>query len=304
MSESVATVGTPGGLPRLGRRVDAALEGLLDEELRGVPEVAAAAVRYAVLGPGKRIRPLLLLGARRAAGAELSSGAERLACSVELVHAYSLVHDDLPCMDDDVLRRGRPTLHVRFGVPVAVGAGAALMPLAVRAVLTGAGDLGLDGSAADRLVAILARASGGSGMVGGQLRDLQAEGRPVDRDELEDIHRGKTAALIAASVRMGAVSAGAPPPMEERLARFGRHLGLAFQAVDDILDVTADAEQLGKKGGRDRDLGKATYPSVLGLERATAAARSFANRARSELEGIGRTELLEDVVSFVVERER
>ena len=304
MPEPKAALGTPGSLSELGRRIDAALERLLDEELRGVPGRGAAAVRHAVLGPGKRIRPLLLLGGRRAAGGDLSTGAERLACSVELVHAYSLVHDDLPCMDDDVLRRGRPTLHVRFGVPVAVGAGAALMPLAVRAVLASTEELGLDGATARRLVEILARASGGSGMVGGQLRDLQAEGRPVDRGELEAIHRGKTAALIAAAVRMGAVSAGAASPLEERLDRFGRHLGLAFQAVDDILDETADVEQLGKKGGRDRDLGKATYPSVLGLERATAAARSFAEAARSELEGIGRTELLEDVVSFVVERER
>ncbi len=291
-------------LAPVSRRVDRALEQLLAEELEGVGADAAAAVRHAVLSPGKRIRPLLLLGARAAAGGEDGPGADRLACSVELVHAYSLVHDDLPCMDDDVLRRGRPTVHVRFAVPTAVAAGAALMPLAVRAVLGGAASLGLDPVARRRLVATLTRASGAGGMVGGQLRDLAAEGHRVDRAGLEAIHAGKTAALLEAAARMGALSARAPHELEERLGRFGHTLGLAFQAVDDILDVTGDAEQLGKTGGRDRALGKATYPSVLGLERARRVARALAEEARSELAGLEGAGLLADVATYAVERER
>lgn len=296
-------VGAGSRLAPVSRRVDRALERLLDEALEGVEADAAAAIRHAVLTPGKRVRPLLLLGARRAAGGAPGAAADRLACSVELVHAYSLVHDDLPCMDDDVLRRGRPTVHVRYSVPTAVAAGAALMPLAVEAVLDGARALELAPTARRRLAAILTRASGGEGMVGGQLRDLAAEGHEVDRSALEAIHAGKTAALMEAAVRMGAVSADAPPALEERLGRFGRRLGLAFQAVDDILDVTGDAEQLGKTGGRDRALGKATYPSVLGLDRARGVARELAADARAELDGLERSELLEDVVTFVVERE-
>lgn len=291
-------------LAAVGARVDRELVRVLDRELDGLPGRIGEAVRHAVLGPGKRVRPLLTLGARRAAGGEEAGGAVRIACSVELVHAYSLVHDDLPCMDDDVLRRGRATVHVGFGVPMAVGVGAALMPMAVRAVLDGARALGLPAAAASRLVTILARASGAGGMVGGQLRDLAAEGKAVGREELEAIHRGKTAALMEAAVRMGAVSAGAPEGLEERLGRFGRRLGMAFQAVDDILDETGDAAQLGKAGGRDRDLEKATYPSVFGLGGARRVARQLAARARRELEGLGRTELLDDVAAFVTQRER
>jgi len=321
----------PGSTPaELAGRVERALPRVLARELAEVPEAVAAPVRYAVLGPGKRLRPVLLLAAWRAVGGEAALGpsaaidvgtrepgdaaaeggtvsgdpAADLACSVELVHAYSLVHDDLPCMDDDVLRRGRPTVHVRFGAPAALLAGAALMPMAARAVWRSARDLALEERRARRLLAMLADAAGAAGMVGGQLMDLRAEGRPTDREELERIHRGKTAALMAAAVGMGAVAGRAPEPVVQRLARFGRALGLAFQAVDDILDVTGEEAEIGKTSGRDVALGKATYPSVLGLEEAERVSRCLAAEARAELEELRGTEELELLVSMVVDRRR
>lgn len=287
----------------LRRRVDRALEAFLGNELEGVGEGTAEAVRHAVLSPGKRVRPSLVLAAHEAAGGA-GEGIGELACSVELVHAYSLVHDDLPCMDDDVLRRGRPTLHVRVGPAAAAFVGAALMPLAARAVWRSSRRLGLEPGTGRRLLRILCEAAGARGMVGGQLRDLRAEDREVGRDELEEIHRGKTAALIAAAVRMGAVAARADRDLVERLGRFGGRLGLAFQAVDDILDVTGDTGELGKSGGRDRALGKATYPSVLGLEEAERVSRELAAAAREELAGLDRSEGLEALTDFVVERRR
>lgn len=286
-------------------RVEAALARVLERELAGLPERAAAVLRYAVLGPGKRLRPLLLLAACRAAGGDPDpEPMADLACSVELVHAYSLVHDDLPCMDDDVLRRGRPTVHVRYGTAAAVVAGAALMPVAARTVWRSADALGLGEVRARRLLASLCEAAGARGMVGGQLADLRAEGRAVAREELEAIHRRKTAALIAASVRMGGMAARAPEATVERLTRFGRTLGLAFQAVDDILDVTGRDAELGKPSGRDAALGKATYPSVLGLEEAERVSRALASRAREELRGLGETGALEALVDQVVQRRR
>jgi len=297
-------------LAALGARVAAALAVVLDRELRGTSDAVAGPVRYAVLGPGKRLRPLLLLAAWRAAGGEAGAAptegdpAAALACSVELVHAYSLVHDDLPCMDDDVLRRGRPPVHVRFGTPAAVLAGAGLMPMAARTVWRAAGALGLEPVRARRLLSILADAAGAGGMVGGQLLDLRAEGRATTREELERIHRGKTAALMAASVRMGAVAARAPEEVVERLGRFGVALGLAFQAVDDILDVTGEEAEIGKTSGRDVALGKATYPSVLGLEASEQVSRELAGLARRELAGLEDTRELELLAELVVERRR
>lgn len=283
--------------------VELALAAVVEEELSGLPPASTDPVRHAVLSPGKRMRPLLVMAAHDAAGGHAPEAAT-LACAVELVHAYSLVHDDLPCMDDDVLRRGRPSLHVRFGVPTAVYAGSALMPLAVRVVDRGSDELGLGRERRAELLRTLTVAAGAGGMVGGQLRDLRAEGRPVTREELEEIHRGKTAALMAASTRLGAVSAGAGDEIVERLTRFGRTLGLAFQAVDDILDVTGSVRQLGKTSGRDADLRKATYPSVLGLEASRKVSRELAAAARIELDGLADVEALEAIVAWVVDRER
>ncbi len=283
--------------------VDGALEALLTEELRGLPETIATPIRHAVLAPGKRIRPLLLLAAYRTAGGT-HPAASRLACSVELVHAYSLVHDDLPCMDDDVLRRGRPTLHVEFGVAAAILAGAALMPLAVRAIHTAGARMDLSDDRSRRLTATLASASGGGGMVGGQLLDLQAEGREVSQAELRRIHDGKTARLMSAAVVMGGIAAQAPSVLERRFSRFGRTLGLAFQVADDILDMTGTADEMGKRRGRDVELAKATTPSVLGMEEARELGRRLEAQSRAELEGVEGAETLRELARTVVERTR
>jgi farnesyl diphosphate synthase len=248
-ADASGTAVRPATIRRYRERIEASLAETLGELLGAASPAVADPIRYAVLGPGKRIRPLLLMAACRATGGDPELVAD-LACSVEFVHAYSLVHDDLPCMDDDVLRRGRPTLHVRYGPAAAVLAGAALMPLAVRAIHRGAERMALGVGPTAELVERLAVAAGGAGMVGGQLLDLRAEGRTVTPEELVTIHRGKTARLIAASVAMGAVAAGAAPDRVGQLERFGVELGLAFQATDDILDMRGTTDQLGKESGR------------------------------------------------------
>jgi len=280
---------------------DQALESFLREEVGRLEPHVSDAVRYAVQSPGKRIRPLLLMASYRALGGENQAIAD-LALSVELVHAYSLVHDDLPCMDDDVLRRGRPTVHVKFGVPRAVLTGASLMPLAVRAIVRSGPLLGLEPSAIDRLVKTLTAASGASGMVGGQLLDLRAEGRRVTKEELEAIHSGKTGRLIAACAVMGGIAAGASSTTLDALHRFGTDLGLAFQAVDDILDLRGTAGELGKESGRDRALGKATYPALFGVEETEKISRAFAEAAMAELDHFDRPEGLRAIASYVIER--
>ena len=282
-------------------RIEAALLEFLDTELAGVPEQLTDLLRYAVLSPGKRIRPLLLMAAYRAAGGT-SNRIVDLACCVELVHAYSLVHDDLPCMDDDVLRRGRPTVHVRYGIGPAVIVGAVLMPLAVQSILRSAGPLGLDDSTTRRLVTSLSAASGATGMVGGQLLDLRAEGRLVGPGELESIHTGKTARLISASVAMGGVAAGAADEKVAHLERFGLRLGLAFQAIDDILDLQGDTQSLGKESGRDTVLRKATYPGLFGMEEAETMSRRLASAAASELAELEESAELRDLAGYIINR--
>ena len=281
--------------------VDRALGKLLDRCLETTAPAVAEPVRYAVMGPGKRIRPLLFMAAVRSCGGDAKRAATA-ACSVELVHAYSLVHDDLPCMDDDVLRRGRATVHVQFGVPAAVLAGAALMPLAIRALHEGSREMGLDAERTAELVTRLAVAAGGAGMVGGQLLDLRAEGRAVTADELVTIHRGKTARLISAAVAMGAVAAGAEKEIVGRLETFGVELGLAFQAIDDILDMRGTTDELGKVSGRDADLRKATYPAVFGLEGAERESRTLVQAAESRLSGFEEADDLRAIASWILSR--
>jgi len=283
------------------QQVDTALPDLLDVLLADVAEGTAAPIRYAVLGQGKRIRPLLLMAAFKATGGRAQDAA-RIACSVELVHAYSLVHDDLPCMDDDVLRRGRPTLHVKFGATAAVLAGAAMMPLAVRTIGLAGQKLGLSQDRTARLVVRLTAASGGQGMVGGQLLDLRAEGRPVMPDELEMIHTGKTAKLIAAAVAMGGISAKAKGVDVDRLERFGLRLGLAFQAIDDILDMRGTTDELGKESGRDAVLRKATYPGVYGLAKAERLSRELVRSAEAELDGLPEPDDLRMIADWILAR--
>ncbi len=292
---------TPATILSRRSRIEEALRAFLDRELEGIPPEVAEPIEYAVMSPGKRIRPLLMMAAYESAGGDGPRVAD-LACSVELVHAYSLVHDDLPCMDDDVLRRGRPTVHVRYGVGPAVMAGAALMPMAVQAIVDAAPSLGLEDRAVRSMVAMLTSASGATGMVGGQLLDLEAEGRPVERDELECIHTGKTARLISASVALGGMAAGADRRDVERLERFGLRLGLAFQAIDDILDLRGDTEELGKESGRDSVLRKATYPGLFGIDEAEVISRDLARAASAELAELGRADGLRELARYIIDR--
>lgn len=289
-------------------RVNAVLAAVAPALAEGAPEGLRAPMAYALATPGKRLRPILCAVAWRVVRpGDAPDAVYRLACALEIVHTYSLVHDDLPCMDDDALRRGRPTVHVAFGERAALLAGAALVPAAVRVLDAAARELGLDAPARGRLVAELCAAGGARGMVGGQWLDLQGEapGARVDADGLERIHRLKTGALLAASLRIGARAAGADEGRVEALTAYGRELGLAFQIVDDVLDVTRTDAELGKTAGKDAGAGKATYPSLFGLEGAAGMARERTARAVAALRDaeIASPEL-EALAAFVLERGR
>lgn len=253
--------------------VGAALSRLASDGLVLDAGAVAESVRYALGGEGKRLRAVLLLAAYRAAGG--TADASGLAAAVEVVHAYSLVHDDLPCMDDDDIRRGRPTVHKVHGVAAATAAGLVMVPLAARLATDAATALGLPRDAVADIVRTLMRASGAGGMVGGQLLDLEGEGRSLTMPELERVHRLKTGALIAASVRIGALAARANDRVLAALDRYGAAIGLAFQIADDVLDVTATSDELGKTAGRDLALQKSTYPALLGIDEARARAESL-----------------------------
>jgi farnesyl diphosphate synthase len=246
-----------------------------------------AAMRHAVLGGGKRVRPLLV----HAAGAVTEAAEAALAragCAVELIHAYSLVHDDMPCMDDDVLRRGKPTVHVAYGEALALLVGDALQALAFRA-LAETGAHGVPAVAVVRMTAELADAAGSLGMAGGQAIDLAAVGARLDRAALEDMHRRKTGAMLRASVRLG-VWAGAPLDGADQAAveRYCDAVGLAFQVIDDVLDVEADSATLGKTAGKDAASDKPTYVSLLGLDGARRLAAELREQAHAALDGFGR----------------
>ncbi|HEX7019329.1 MAG TPA: farnesyl diphosphate synthase [Gemmatimonadaceae bacterium] len=282
--------------------IDQALEQICVHGAESLVGAVREAVRYALLGGGKRIRGLLMLAAYRTAGGR--SNAAALAAAIEVVHAYSLVHDDLPCMDDDDMRRGRPTAHRVYGIPVATAAGLAMVPLASRAAFDAALDLGLDEQAAARVVATLMRASGAGGMIGGQLLDLEGEARPLTLEELERIHRAKTGALISASVVLGGVVARADPRIIAALQRFGDAIGLAFQIADDVLDVTGSTAMLGKQAGRDLDLRKSTYPALLGIETASRRAEDLIADGLTALREVGLLTMeLDALARFVIERQ-
>ena len=244
------------------------------------------AMRYAVLDGGKRLRPLLVLAAAEAVHGH-AGAALRAACAVELIHAYSLVHDDMPCMDNDVLRRGKPTVHVQFGEAQALLAGDALQALAFE-LLTPEADVVPAAMQAD-LCRALARAAGGAGMASGQAIDLASVGKPLAEDALRHMHMLKTGALLQGSVRMGAACAQAPlsAAAQDGLARYGAAVGLAFQVVDDILDVTADSAVLGKTAGKDAAADKPTYVSVLGLDASRALAERLGDDAHRALDDSG-----------------
>jgi farnesyl diphosphate synthase len=266
------------------------------------PAQLGQAMRYAVLGGGKRLRPLLVLAACEALNGDRHA-ALRAACSVELIHAYSLVHDDMPCMDDDVLRRGKPTLHVQYGEAQAMLAGDAMQALAFDVLTPDASEV--DPVLQARLCGLLARAAGHAGMAGGQAIDLASVGLNLDEFALHDMHRRKTGILLQASVLMGAACGRPGAEAWEALERYGAALGLAFQVVDDILDVTQESVVLGKTAGKDQDANKPTYVSVLGLDRARQYANELRVQAHAALSssGLPDTDLLGLLADKVVERD-
>ena len=278
-------------LDRVGARVNAALDKLLPAESTEPPTIHKA-MRYSIFAGGKRIRPVLTIAGCEAVGGS-TVAALPLACAVECIHTYSLIHDDLPCMDDDDLRRGRPTNHKIFGEGIAVLAGDALLTHAFAL-------------AANRpeYVKELACAAGSRRLIAGQVQDLENESRPVSLDEVKTTHLNKTAALITASVRLGAMAGRASPAQLKRLTRYGQDLGLAFQVIDDILDATSTKEIMGKSVRADEKNQKSTFPKLLGVEKSRAFAGELIADAHAQLRGFGKKgEPLRAIADFFLNRQ-
>jgi geranylgeranyl pyrophosphate synthase len=288
LTTSAGELGLGAYLASARERVDAVLETWAARAERIWPGPVGAAVRYSVLSPGKRLRPTLVLAACEAVGGGAPATAE-IAAAVEVVHAYSLVHDDLPCMDDDALRRGRPTTHRAFDVPTATRAGLQMVALAAWVLARGMDALGLSPARRRDLALELFRAAGAGGMIGGQWLDLEIEGKAVPISALEEVHRRKTGALIAASCVIGGLAAGdaVPPAYVEALRAYGQAIGLAFQIADDVLDATATSAQLGKTAGKDAARAKATFVTVLGVGPARAEAERLTAQAIARLRDAG-----------------
>ncbi len=278
--------------------VDAELDRLVPAETTP-PATIQRAMRYSLFAGGKRIRPILCMEAARAVSGGVE-GALAAACSLEMVHTYSLIHDDLPAMDNDDYRRGKLTNHKVFGEAIAVLAGDGLLTLAFQTLA----ELDAPDERKTRLIAELATASGVvGGMIAGQVFDLEGEGRPPEAALLETIHRAKTGALLRASLRMGAIYAGADEEQYAALSRYGEHTGLAFQIVDDMLDVEAPSEQLGKTAGKDAAQQKITFPAVYGLEVSRRMAREECDQARASLLTFGdRAARLHELAELIVQR--
>ena len=289
-------------------QVERALEQWVTAEapvgaVHAAPAALVDAMRYSVLDGGKRLRPLLVLAAHEAVGGDSGAAAAlRAACAVELIHAYSLVHDDMPCMDNDVLRRGKPTVHVRFGEASALLAGDALQALAFE--LLTPDDASVECTTQARLCSLLARAAGSAGMAGGQAIDLASVGHKLTEHELREMHQLKTGALLQGSVLMGAYCGQPNPVALAALRDYGAAIGLAFQVVDDILDVTADSITLGKTAGKDADNDKPTYVSLMGLARSQAYAQELLAQAQQALRqsGLHNTLALAALADMVVNR--
>ena len=263
------------------------------------------AMRYSLAGDGKRLRPALCVACYRALGEDDNPAVQQLAAALEIIHTYSLVHDDLPCMDNDDVRRGRETTHRVFGNEVAIMAGAALIPLAFRIAARALDALGKPAGVRSRVHAQLATSAGAAGMVGGQLLDLQGDAHITDAVQLERIHSAKTGALIEAACVVGALAGDADDRQLAAVTAYARHLGLAFQIADDVLDETGSTAQLGKTAGKDRDVAKATYPALLGLAGARERAIGEADAARQALARGGITDpLLLGLAVFAIERSR
>ncbi|MFK7735321.1 MAG: polyprenyl synthetase family protein [Pirellulaceae bacterium] len=266
----------------------------------GCPQRLADAIRYSLLTPGKRLRPLLALLSCEAVGGKWQS-ALPVACAVEMIHVYSLIHDDLPAMDDDELRRGKPTCHIQFDEATAILAGDSLQMLAIEVICRDMGDL------ASHCCQLLSTASGRCHLVGGQADDLTAEGRfgsesPLGLEFLREIHRRKTAALIIASLKLGGVAGHASETQLEALGKYGECIGLAFQIVDDCLDVESTPEQMGKNTRKDEGLGKLTYPGLLGLDASWELANQLIEEANECLAVLEEKQSLAEIAQFVVSR--
>lgn len=269
-------------LKRAAQTVDVALDSLIPKPSTK-PTSIHKAMRYSLFAGGKRLRPALALAAAEACGGTFEA-ALHAACAVECIHTYSLIHDDLPCMDDDDLRRGRPTCHIVFGEGLAVLAGDSLLTLAFE-ILAQAQTTSRYGIA--DFVRELSVASGSRWLIAGQVLDLESEGKPVSKSALKFIHQAKTAALLTCALRLGAMSANVTPAKLKALTDFGQALGLAFQVIDDILDVTQSTEKLGKTAGKDAKAFKATYPALFGLKKSRALAAELTKEALSALKPLG-----------------
>lgn len=283
-------------LARHSETVESALRDLLPSGPESVSVVDEAA-RYSLFAGGKRLRPGLLLATAEALGCE-PGNALPAACAIEMVHTYSLIHDDLPAMDNDDLRRGKPTCHVQYGEATAILAGDLLSNTAFEIIA----DHTNDQSLVSPLVLELTRAAGSSGMIGGQVLDLLSEKLDPEISQVRRIHAMKTGALLTASVRLGAIAARASDEDMERVTRFGQAIGLAFQIVDDILDVESDAATLGKTVGKDREQSKMTFPACIGLEASRAEATALANEASEVIEALDRKGDLQRLASYIVTR--
>jgi geranylgeranyl diphosphate synthase type II len=282
-----------GYLKKAADDTDAAMNRFLPAENER-PVMIHAAMRYCVFAGGKRLRPVLCIAAAEACGGNRED-AMAAACALELMHTYSLVHDDLPCMDDDDLRRGRPTCHKVYGEGMAVLCGDALLTEAFAVLAC---------SKSVEMIAELATAGGSRKLIGGQVMDLEGEGKSLSLEELMRIHEAKTAALLTTSVRLGAMSAGADEAQIAALTKFGHALGLAFQVIDDILDVTQTTENLGKTAGKDAAVAKVTYPSVMGLEESRAEAARLTAEALEALWVFGENgERLREIAERMLLRE-
>ncbi len=281
------------------KAVDRALNRFLPNESTA-PATIHKAMRYSLFAGGKRLRPILCLATAEACGGKIDA-ALPLACAVECIHTYSLVHDDLPSMDNDDLRRGRATCHKVFGEGIAILAGDALLTIAFEIVSKARATTRYE---IRQIVHEVAVAAGSQRLIAGQVADLEAEGRRINRNQLRYIHQNKTGALLTSSIRLGAMSANASPRQLRAATEFGRALGLAFQVIDDILDVTQTSEKLGKSAGKDVVANKATYPAVIGLEQSQREARRLTNEARAALKSFGeRGVVLRELADYLLQRE-
>ncbi len=299
MPEASQTVSLPAYLKKTGALVDRALQRFLPRATVRSGTLHEA-MRYSIFAGGKRLRPILSVAAAESCGGP-PGNALPAACAVECIHTYSLIHDDLPCMDDDDLRRGRPTNHKVYGEGIAVLAGDALLTIAFEILAQSPGTSRYPVAAQIRELAV---AAGSRWLIAGQVLDLEGEGQPVTTDALRFIHQSKTAALLTASLRLGAMSANATPLQLRQLTQFGQALGLAFQVIDDILDVTQTTEKLGKTAGKDVAATKATYPALIGLEASRKEAHRLTKKALLALKPLGnRASRLREIAHYLLDRE-